>query len=265
MIITGQKGWGSLVFKSLTGISISIILVCFFASCITPKNTYYFQTIKKDTTFQSLINRNGESKIRNNDKLSITINSASREEDLPYNLGSINGNSSYEVNAVDGNISLYKLGNMHVAGLTRKEVKLKIEKDLQPYLKMPVVDVKFINRRVVVLGEFSRVQVIPMPEDNISLFEVLATSGDINQIGTKSKIMIIRESDSGKQVKQINLEDNSIFNSPWYYLHPDDVVYVSPDKEKVKYQNRTLRRQEIFATVSFVLSIFIIVLDRIIR
>lgn len=238
---------------------LALILACFsFSSCIVTKNSYYFKNLQRDTVIASSVTRQAEMPIKKNDVLSITISSLNRDEDMTYNAPSapqlspqvssspVNG---YQVDA-QGNIQLHKLGIIHVEGMTRAALKTRIQSDLLPYLKDPVVTVRFLNHRVTVLGEVARPQVIQMPEERLSLFEVLGNSGDVTQFARKDNILVIRENENGRQLKRINLEDHSIFSSEWYYLQPDDVVYVEPNDLKVNEAKRQQKQQ----TISLILS-----------
>jgi len=214
--------------------------------------------VPKDTSISSVEKVQADAKIRKTDLLSIVVSSLNREEDMIYNAPALSGlgntganvsNNGFQVDA-NGDIRFHKLGLIHVEGMTRAAVKDKIQTDLSPYLKDVVVTVRFLNHRVTVLGEVVKPQVIQMPEEQMSLFEVLGSSGDVSQFGRRDNILIIRETENGKQLKRINLEDHSIFNSEWYYLKPDDVVYVEPNDKKVKEENRSKRQQ----TMSLILS-----------
>ena len=257
----------------LTAVLLNLIgcwVIISFTSCTTTKNSYYFKTVPRDTTLKSMAAPVAESKIKKNDLLAIGISSLNREEDATYNAASATGTSSTGTTAagsgylvdMNGNIQLHRLGLVHVEGMTRRELKDKIQKDIQPYLKDAIVTVRYLNHKVSVLGEVVKPQVIPMPEEQLSLFEVLASSGDLSQTGRRDNILIIRETGSGKQLKRINLENHSIFNSEWYYLQPDDVVYVEPNDKKIKEENRARRQQNISLALSGI-SLALIILTRI--
>jgi polysaccharide export outer membrane protein len=243
-----------------------------FSSCTTTKNSYYFKTIPRDTTINSADKRT-EAKIRKADLLSILISSLNRDEDLTYNAAAISGsgtgatgaatNGGYLVDA-NGNIQVHRLGQIHAEGMTRRELKEKVQKDITPYLKDPIVTVRFLNRHVTILGEVVKPTVVPMPEERLTLLEVLGSSGDISATGKRDNILIIRETDNGKQFKRVNLEDHSIFTSDWYYMQPDDVVYVEPNNKKIDEEKRSRRQQTISMVLSGV-SVAIIILDRIFR
>ena len=255
---------------------IYLLIICFvgsvfFTSCTTPKNAYYFKTLPRDTTINTTVNRLTESVIRKNDQLSINISSLNPEEDRVYNAATLSlsgaaagGSPNGYLVDMNGNIQLHRLGNIHAEGMTRRALKNKIETDIKPYLKDPVVTVRYLNRRVTVMGEIGRPQVIPMPEEQLSILEVLGASGDITGLGKKDNVLIIRETEAGKQFKRINLEDHSVFSSEWYYLKPDDVVYVEPNDKIVKDEKRQ-RTQQTVALAMSGLSLAIIILNSLLK
>jgi polysaccharide export outer membrane protein len=253
-----------------------LLMICsagslLFSSCATPKNAYYFKTLPRDTSINTTVNRLTESVIRKNDQLSINISSLNPEEDKVYNaavpmLGAVNagGTSNGYLVDMNGNIQLHRLGNIHAEGMTRRELKNKIETDIKPYLKDAVVTVRYLNRRVTVMGEVSKPQVIAMPEEQLSILEVLGASGDMTVMGKKDNVLIIRETETGKQFKRLNLEDHSIFTSEWYYLKPDDVVYIEPNDKVIKDEKRQ-RTQQTIALAMSGLSLAIIILNSLLK
>lgn len=253
---------------------IILFFIIFLSSCKAPLNTTsaYFKTIKNDTTISNAATKGGDLKIRKNDLLSINISSLNKEEDIIYNApalvissGTTSGltGNGYLVDA-DGNIQLHKLGLLHVEGFTRAFLKNKIQKDISPYLKDPVVTVRFLNHKITVLGEVVKPQVIPMPEEQLSLLDVLGASGDITQFARRDNILVIRENADGKEFKRINLEDHSIFTSKWYWLQPDDVVYIEPNDKKIIEEDRNRRQQNLSIGLS-ALSLVFIILTRYIK
>lgn len=204
-------------------------------------------------------------KIQSNDLLGISISSLSVQEDILFNkaVTGKENQSGFQVSA-DGAIYLHKIGKVAVAGLTRKELKNKLETDLLPYLKDPIVTVSFVNHRVTVLGE-NNSMVVEMPEEKISLMEVMAISKGVTVNSQLSKIMVIRETKSTKEIKQLNLEDPSIFTSPWYYLQPNDIVVVKPNEEKINAEAKRTRNQLLYTTILTGVTLLILIVDRIFR
>jgi polysaccharide export outer membrane protein len=154
---------------------------------------------------------------------------------------------------------------MKVEGLTRRQLAAKLENDLLPYMKEPIVNVGYLNRKVTVIGEVGGPQVLSMPEEQLTLLEVLVKSGGIKSDGLASKIMVIREQGNNKQVKFVNMEDHSIFNSEWFYVKPNDIIYVKSDEQKRVKAERSQKLQTTISLVMTGLSFFFIVIDRIFR
>jgi polysaccharide biosynthesis/export protein len=242
--------------------NISLILIfaaILFSSCSSTKNRAYFQNLPADTTLQNLVSKNYEPKIQKADLLGIMVASLSPENTAIYNApqnseGPLNG---YLVDEA-GNISFIKLGTLHVEGMTRKELKSKLEQDLSPYLKETVVSVGFLNRHVTLIGAVSP-QILPMPNDNMTLLDALAAGGDIGTKGKTDNVLVIREKDNSKEFKRLNLTDQSIFYSPYFYLQPNDIVYVEPVKEKKS------NTAQIISYVTTGITFLIFILDRVIK
>lgn len=245
-----------------------LLAALFLSSCTITKPGNYFKNITRDTTINLAVQEAGELKIKKGDVLSISISSLNREEDAIYNLepnsmeikdaGAV-GNIGFLVDS-DGYIFLHKLGKVKAEGLTRKELKANMEKALEPYLKDPIVTMNFGNHHVTVIGEIGKPQILQLTEDNISIIDVLAQSGSITPVSQLSQVMVIREKGNAKEFKHINLEDHSIFNSPYYYLQPNDIVVVGQNEKIVRQQQRRELYQQyssvIFQSVSIAILIY---------
>ncbi len=240
-------------------------LALFTSSCKIYQPAYYFKDITRDTIIKGFITPDLELKIQPNDLLAIAISSLSAEEDGLFNKSLSTGEVKlgYQVNT-EGYIYLHKLGKVSANGLTRKELKNKLELDLLPYLKEPIVTVNFANHRVTVLGDGSS-QVVEMPDEKISLLEVMAKGGGVTPNSQLNNVMIIRETSNAKQVKHLNLQDPSIFTSPWYYLQPNDIVVVKPNEEKMINEQKRIRNQLYYTTILSGITFVILILDRITR
>jgi polysaccharide export outer membrane protein len=234
---------------------ITLVMIVFCTSCSSTKPQVYFQNLPRDTTLRNLVSKNYEPIIQKNDLLGITVASMSPDiafYNAPQNsIGPLNG---YLVDE-NGNIQFIKIGTLHVEGMTRKELKNLLEKDLVPYLKDAAVSVGFLNRHVTMMGAVSP-QVLPMPGDNMTILDALAASGDIGEKGRIDNVLVIREKDNTKEFKRLNLKDNSIFYSPYFYLQPNDIVYVEPRKVKA---NNTI---QIISYLTTGITFIIFIMDR---
>ncbi|HET7117393.1 MAG TPA: polysaccharide biosynthesis/export family protein [Hanamia sp.] len=233
-----------------------ILLIILFSSCSTSKKTTYFQDIPNDTTLTNLVSKDFEPKIQKGDLLGITVASLSPENTVIYNAPqNIQGPLTGYLVDGNGDIQFIKLGTLHVAGMTRRELKDTLEKDLTPYLAQSVVAVGFLNRHVTMMGGVSP-QILPMPADNMTLLDALAASGGIGLKGKTDNVLVIREKGNSKEFKRLNLTDKSIFYSPYFYLQPNDIVYVEPLKVK---EDKTYR---IISYIMTGISLFFLILSR---
>ena len=213
-------------------------LVVFISSCTGPKKLMYFPNTK-DTIF-TIINTNLEPLIQSGDVLTILINSMDPASSGVFNTASVGvqgatvatSSSSGILVGIDGNIIFPKLGKLYAKGKTKKELSDEIQQKLLPYLKDPIVNIRFQNYRISVLGEVGRPGIVPVSNEQISILEAIASSGDINIYGNKKNILLIRDSDGVRQFHRLNLNNNSIFTSPFYYLQSNDILYVEPNKSK---------------------------------
>jgi len=99
--------------------------------------------------------------------------------------------------------------------------------------------VRQLNFKVSVLGEVAHPTVINVPSEKISLLEALGLAGDITIYGRKDNVLIIREENGVKKIKRLNLNDDELFTSQYYYLKSNDIVYVEANKDKVASTSRT--------------------------
>lgn len=250
---------GTIVTNSRRIVISIFIVFTLLSSCTTPKVSGYFKNITRDTIINTS-QVNEELKIKKDDIMSIFISSLNKEEDELYNLKIASQNTlapvGYPVDAA-GEIYLHNIGRVKAEGLTRKELKLSLEQKLLPFLKDPVATVNFENHHVTVIGEITRPQVMQMPEEKISIIDLLAQSGTLALNAEVSNVLVIRQKDNNKEFKRLNLEDNSIFNSSFYYLQPNDVVVLNVDEKKVQ---REIKRQSYQQVSSLVLQALTMVL-----
>jgi polysaccharide export outer membrane protein len=238
--------------------SLGCLLFC--ASCTTTKKIAYFESAQ-DTTFRSTLST-VEAPIQKNDILNITITSLSKTASADFNSNdpAVKG---YLVHS-DGNIQMPTLGSIVAAGLTKKQLKENITNTIlsKKLLLDPIVEIRHLNFEVTVLGEVTNPSVINVPSEQISLVKALGLAGDLTIYGKRDNILLIREEDGKRTTRHIDINSVDFLNSPYYYLKPNDVIYVEPGKAKIA---TTSRSQQIIPVVLSGISILALVLDRVIK
>jgi polysaccharide export outer membrane protein len=233
--------------------------------CVSTKKILYFPTLGNSTLSSS--NSAPESIIQNNDLLSISVSSLSAEASSVFNVPNISGASSGSTNGTgylvnnSGDIHFPVIGSTKASGLTKDQLKANITKELsdRKLLVDPVVNIRYLNFRVTVLGEVGKPSVINVPSEKISLLEAIGLAGDITIYGKRNNVLLIREEGNQKITRRLNLNSDSLFSSGYYYLKSNDVVYVEPGKAKLSSTNRSAQWLPIIASG---LTIGIILVDR---
>ena len=216
--------------------------VILFSACNSTKEVVYLQDVVP--LKQQDIERKYEVFIHEDDLLSIMVNSKDPELALPFNMPlityQIGSESSGQQRVLgylvdtNGDIDFPILGKLHVAGLSRLELRDLIKEKLisGDYIKDPVVTVQFLNYKVSVMGELSRPGSFTITGDRITLLEALSMAGDLTIYGRRDRVAVIREENGKRTILFHDLRSSDIFTSPCYYLQQNDIVYVEPNKAK---------------------------------
>ncbi len=131
----------------------------------------------------------------------------------------------------EGNVEVPKLGKIKIAGLTEEEAKLKVEEEINSFFKEDVfVKLRIAGIRYTTLGEFNSVGVNIIYKNRATIFDALANSGETSLLGKKNQLFIIRQYDGGTKIHQINLNDRALLASPFYFIQPNDILYMEPMK-----------------------------------
>jgi polysaccharide export outer membrane protein len=130
----------------------------------------------------------------------------------------------------DGNIILPKIGQLKAEGKTKKQLSDQITDSLVAYLKDPIVNIRFLNFRVTLLGEFGKLGPITTTNERMNILEAIGLGGELNRTANRDKILLFRDSANTMLTKRINIRDPAIFSSPYFYLQSNDVLYAEPYK-----------------------------------
>lgn len=251
----------------------ALIILPFFLSCSNTRKLVYFNDVGNNSF--SGVSKSNDMLIAPNDILSITISSLNPEASAIFNpnkesaiktttvTGSNTERGGYLVDP-EGNIQLPVLGKIKTAGLNKAQLKDNITKMLlnQKLLKDPLVEIRFLNYEVTVLGEVGRPTVITVPSEKISMLKALGLAGDLTIFGRRDNVLLIREENGQKITRKIDLTSRDFLQSPYYYLEPNDVVYVQPNKARASQATMWPQLVPILLTG---LSVVVIVLDRLLR
>ena len=221
------------MIKPHKNILILILGILIISSCASKKDVLYFSDVnlnEQDKTFFS------EGKIQTNDILSVVVSSSSPELASFYNTNQL-GSSTFNgyLVTIEGSINLPILGKINVKGLTLLELENLIVQKLIDgnQLSNPTVAVRLTNAKFTILGEVKAPGTYAFNEQSISLLQALGYAGDLTINGKRQDVLIIREENNKRTYTTIDLTSKKWFDSPNYYIRPNDVIYVNPNGPKV--------------------------------
>ncbi len=242
-----------------------------FISCGTKRNLVYFSDLKDTTTYKAAINNQTDPLIQPDDILSINVSSLNPESNVLFNKGTLipvapnnkdigsaaatgNNSSTLEGYMVDraGMVNFPVIGKIKLGGMRREDAQQKITDNLQSYVKNPIVNIRFLNFKVTVIGEVNKPSTFVIPGERINVLEALGMAGDMTTFGKRENVLVIREKEGIRTMQRINLNNKDVFTSPYFYLQQNDVVYVEPEnKEKAAQTSVSYRLLPILtATIS---------------
>jgi polysaccharide biosynthesis/export protein len=244
-------------FLFVTVIFISLLS----ASCTTTSKIAYFQNALDTTVPRSL--GMVDAPIQYNDIISVTISSRSKDASADFNKADGATSKGYSVSS-NGNILLPTLGYVQAVGFTKKQLSDNIVNliNSKKLLLDPIVEIHHLNFEVTVLGEVGHPLVINVPNEQISLVKALGMAGDLTIYGKRDNVLLIREEDGVRSTRRIDLTSSNFLNSEYYYLKPNDVIYVEPNKAKIAVSGRS---QQILPVVITSVSFLFLILDKVIK
>lgn len=226
---------------------IVLLISMLFTSCIPVKDLVYLQD--KNSSGEQNTVAAVESKpyrLQANDIISIDIKAIdpklvsifNKTESVSSTTGKSESALYFDGFTIDdhGNIRMPILGEVNVIGYTLEEVRVIIEKKLlEEYFKSEAnifVTVKLAGFRYTINGEVGSTGTKTLFQTHVNIMEAIANAGDITTVGNRKEVTVIRQTPTGVLMNNIDLTDVNVMKSPYYYLQPNDYIYVKPLKQK---------------------------------
>lgn len=235
--------------KLLKGLSLFLVFLIAFG-CISNEKIVYLQNLEDNPPIEdgALITYEiPEYKLQYNDIIDVNVQTiddliASGFNSKPTQTNSSMGNVSAQSGgdiyymtgfSVDqhGNIRLPVVGDVYVKDKTLEEVRISVEESMRKFVKSELyVKVKLGGVRYSALGEFRRPGKFTVLQDRMTIFEAIANAGDLTTVAKRDEVLLIRQYPEGTRLHRINLLDRQIVASPFYFIQPNDQLYVEPMK-----------------------------------
>jgi len=243
-----RKGFIQLIFA----LAVAMVLT----GCMSNKKIIYMQGADIEYILPKAVEQAFELHIEPDDQLAISVASMDRELIEPFNNNTLIGGgnsgtySSSTTNTTSGvsyfhvdkqgYISFPIFGQLKVGGKTTNEVSTMVQKLLRegdashaPFIKDAVVNTKIMSFKVTVLGDVRNSGQQTYQGERLTLLEAIGRAGDLNASGRRAPVLVIREENGQRVTYNVDLRDQeSVFQSPAYYLQQNDVIYVQPNKSQ---------------------------------
>ncbi|MED9995557.1 MAG: polysaccharide biosynthesis/export family protein [Paludibacteraceae bacterium] len=217
----------------------TLIAIILMPSCVTPRKTRYLQEPDKYVPAYPEYHTPADYQIMKSDELNIRVITLDPESSKIFNAStSTNGtmsSSSYKgldtyTVYEDGTIDFPYLGAIQVAGKTTRQIKKDIEAALRDYVKDCSVEVRLVNSYFNLLTE-NQASRHALTKEKMTIFEALAVGGDLSTYADRQHVKVLRQMPSGEtEIKEFDIRSQDILGSEYYYIQPNDIIYVKAFK-----------------------------------
>jgi len=258
--------------RTVTGVLVLMLISCsaLFDSCVSVKKYVYFKDIP-DTIVKSVtidhVTPYKDPKIEPSDLLSITVQpmlrnlmtsspgGGSGETQASGQLGQVN---IFPVDK-DGYIEYPLIGRQKVAGLSTSEAREMLREKSLYYYKDPVVNVRITNFNILVLGDVPKPGIFTSPSEKVSIMDAIGYAGDLLYSAKRDDILLIRTEGDQKICARYDITTSKIFQSEYYYLKQNDIIYVEPNKYKVQSSDQSfIRNLGVLSSIISIASILLV-------
>jgi polysaccharide export outer membrane protein len=200
-----------------------IFIVFFLSSCVNNYTTAYLQTRTNLPQYHKASYK--WYVLQPNDEVSLRVLTIRDDVSALFAENGSNGTSGYRIYP-DSTVDFPFMSHLKIGGLTLAEATQVVENKVKTLDPKAKVILALSNDYYYVLGEAGRGK-FPIYKDKLTIFEALAASGDIQSNGDRGKVRIIRQTSKGVAIKEFDIRTRSIIDSPFYYVYPNDIIYVS--------------------------------------
>ena len=207
--------------------------------CVSHKNLLNLQGNEKNTSINHL---RSAYLVQSGDILDVRVSSVDPQSVAIFNKESASPSNQvspasiylngYSIND-SGFVNLPLIGELQVKGLTINQVKDSIDKMMKPYYKYVSVDVKLMSFQVTVLGEVNAQGTFNIYRDQANIIQAIGLAGGVTDFADRKKVRVIRKTNDISELAYLDISSSEIIASPYYYLQPNDIIYIEPLKAKI--------------------------------
>jgi polysaccharide export outer membrane protein len=230
---SSAKGSGLKYLQQFVAFLMLVVLgVMSFSSCITYKETNYLQNSGMSIPAYKDTVKYSDYKLQPGDRLSIQVHSLNSDvtklfqQEQQGNEGTSSDLFTYRIDSL-GYVDFPYIGKISAGGKTLRETKMLLESKATAELGKCYFQVDLANNYFTVIGAAGTGRYNLM-KNKLTIFEALAISGDLKSMADRERIRIIRQTPNGTVIKMFDVRSKSIIGSEFYYIQPNDIMYVQP-------------------------------------
>lgn len=234
--------------KSNFRVLLILILAIVMSSCVSKRNSYFLRDFDSNMDINSVQKADKDYIVKPNDNLYISVKTINPEVNAmfsPEGAGASSGLGAaslytsqvgqhiygYQVDN-NGDVTLPVIGAVNVVGRTLKQVKEQIQKKADEYLKDADIQVRLLNFKISILGEVNAPGVYYNYNNTLTVLEAIGMARGVTDYAKIKDVLVVRRGDDAVHPYKIDLTKKSTLASEAFYLQPNDVVFVRPQKLK---------------------------------
>lgn len=233
-------------FFGLALLRVLSIFCLFLLSACVPVNEMIFlqpsETLSENSPEERL-SVSEDYKLQVNDILDVKITSTDLETNALFNTANLAAGQVAQATARNGGdlfyltgysisqaglVDLPFIGEISVVGQTLAEAEKTIDGRISELFNSYHLQVKMGGIRFSTLGEFNRPGKHVVMQNQVSILEAIALSGDLTQVANRREVKLVRRTAEGSEIHTLDLLSEEIIQSEFYFIYPNDVIYVEP-------------------------------------
>ena len=225
---------------------VAVLFTVAFASCVPQKKMLYLKDMQmaaENISKEYVNDRTVDYKLQPGDNLYIRFlntidqtSAAALAGDFGARTTQLTSDASIYLQSYtldeEGCIELPLTGKINLKNMTVDQAKEKMQTEINKFVNQTTLIVKLSNFNLTVLGEVTRPGMYKVYQSQINLFEAIALAGNMTNFAKNDEVKIVRQTDNGSEIVTVDMGQADLLSSSYYYLKPNDIIYVEPLKMK---------------------------------
>jgi polysaccharide biosynthesis/export protein len=202
------------------------LLLAMLSSCVTNKSMSFLQEDISQVEYEPVDFT--YYRLQPNDEIVMQVISINEEVVSIFRGDGVSNTTSISYRIYeDGTIDIPFISGIHIAGKTIREAGKIVESKVRDYAPDATVKIGLANDFFYFLTDVNQGK-FPLYKEKLTIFQALAMAGNMPENADRKRVRIIRKVPDFDQpiIKEFDIRSKSIINSEYYYVQPNDILYV---------------------------------------